>query len=241
MIRCIAVDDEKLVLDLLVDNISQVPYLQLVKACKNAIEATSVLQNEKIDLIFLDIQMPKLSGLQFIQTLQQPPMIILITAYEKYALEGYNLNVVDYLLKPVSFERFLKACNKAKELFDLKNARQPGLDKYGLQSEQAHDHIFVNVEYTLVKILFSDILFIEGLKDYIKIHLASTSKPVLTKMTLKAMEEKLPADKFCRIHKSYIINADHISIIKRDLVTIGNHEIPVSDFYKENLSKITNR
>ena len=235
MIRCIAIDDEKLVLDLLVDNIRQVPYLQLVKACKNAIDAISVLQNEKIDLVFLDIQMPKLSGLQFIQTLQQPPMIILITAYEKYALESYNLNVVDYLLKPVSFERFLKACNKAKELFDLKN------DKDVLQTEQAHDHIFVNVEYTLVKILFSDILFIEGLKDYIKIHLASTSKPVLTKMTLKTMEEKLPADKFCRIHKSYIINANHISVIKRDLIVIGNYEIPVSDFYKENLSKITNR
>ncbi|HSV11097.1 MAG TPA: LytTR family transcriptional regulator DNA-binding domain-containing protein [Hanamia sp.] len=235
MIQCIAVDDEKLVLDLLVDNISQVPYLQLVKACKNAIEATSVLQNEKIDLIFLDIQMPRLSGLQFIQTLQQPPMIILITAYEKYALESYNLNVVDYLLKPVSFERFLKACNKAKELFDLKN------DKNIQPVEPTHDHIFVNVEYTLVKILYSDILFIEGLKDYIKIHLASSAKPVLTKMTLKAMEEKLPADKFCRIHKSYIVNVDKISVIKRDLVTIGNHEIPVSDFYKENLSRITNK
>jgi DNA-binding LytR/AlgR family response regulator len=235
MIQCIAVDDEKLVLDLLVDNISQVPYLHLVKACKNAIEANSILQDEKIDLIFLDIQMPKLSGLQFIQTLQQPPMIILITAYEKYALEGYNLNVVDYLLKPVSFERFLKACNKAKELFDLK------ADKNIQQIEQMHDHIFVNVEYTLVKILFSDILFIEGLKDYIKIHLASSAKPVLTKSTMKAMEEKLPADKFCRIHKSYIVNVGRISVIKRDLVSIGNHEIPVSDFYKENLSKITNK
>jgi two-component SAPR family response regulator len=111
MMRCIAVDDEKLVLDLLVDNIQQVPYLQLVKACRNAMEATAILQKEKVDLIFLDIQMPKLSGLQFIQTLQQLPMVILITAYEQYALEGYNLNVVDYLLKPVSFERFLKACN----------------------------------------------------------------------------------------------------------------------------------
>jgi DNA-binding LytR/AlgR family response regulator len=235
MIRCIAVDDEKLVLELLIDNIKQVPYLQLVKACKNALEAIEVLQKEKIDLIFLDIQMPRLSGLQLIQTLQQPPMVILTTAYEQYALEGYNLNVVDYLLKPVSFERFLKACNKAKELFDLKN------DKPSLHKEENADHLFVNVEYTLVKILFADILFIEGLKDYIKIHLASSPKPVLTKMTLKAMEEKLPAGKFIRVHKSYIAAVDKITVIKRDLVYIGNHEIPVSDFYKENLTRIMNR
>jgi len=235
MMRCIAVDDEKLVLDLLVDNISQVPYLQLVKACKNAMEAIEILQQEKIDLIFLDIQMPKLSGLQFIQSLQQPPMVILITAYEKYALESYNLNVVDYLLKPVPLERFLKACNKAKKLFDL------GKEKPLVEKEQSADHIFINVEYTLVKILFADILFIEGLKDYIKIHLAPSSKPILTKMSLKGMEEKLPAGKFVRVHKSYIVAADKITIIKRDLVYLGNNEIPVSDFYKENLSKITNR
>ena len=235
MMRCIAVDDEKLVLDLLVDNINQVPYLQLVKACRNAMEAIEILQLEKIELIFLDIQMPKLSGLQFIQSLQQPPMVILITAYEKYALESYNLNVVDYLLKPVPLERFLKACNKAKKLFDL------GKEKPLVEKEQSADHIFINVEYTLVKILFSDILFIEGLKDYIKIHLAHSSKPILTKMSLKGMEEKLPAGKFVRVHKSYIVAADKITIIKRDLVYLGNNEIPVSDFYKENLSKITNR
>ena len=235
--NCIAVDDEKLVLDLVVDNIKQVPYLNLVKACKNAIEAIEVLQKEKIDLIFLDIQMPRLSGLQFIQTLQQPPMIIFITAYEQYALEGYNLNVVDYLLKPVSFERFLKACNKAKELFDLRNTKSSSSNT----KEDTPDHIFVNVEYTLIKILFADILFIEALKDYIKIHLASSNKPVLTKMSMKAMEEKLPADKFIRTHKSFIVSAGKITVIKRDLIVIGNYEIPVSDFYKENLTRITNR
>lgn len=234
MINCIAIDDERLVLELLVDNILQVPYLHLVKSCKNALEAIEVLEKEKTDLIFLDIQMPKLSGIQFLQTLQHPPMVIFITAYEQYALESYNLNVVDYLLKPVSFERFLKACNKAKVLFDLRTDKSPAV------KEEA-DHIFVNVEYTLVKILFDDILFIEGLKDYIKIHLASCSKPVLTKMSLKAMEDKLPADKFIRIHKSFIIAANKISVVKRDLVCIGKDEIPVSDFYKDNLSKIINR
>ena len=236
--NCIAVDDEKLVLDLVVDNIKQVPYLNLVKACKNAMEAIDVLQKEKIDLIFLDIQMPKLSGLQFIQTLQQPPMIIFITAYDQYALEGYNLNVVDYLLKPVSFERFLRACNKAKELFDLRNEKSSSSSN---TKGDSPDHIFVHVEYTLVKILFADIVFIEALKDYIKIHLASSSKPVLTKMSMKAMEEKLPADKFIRTHKSFIVATSKITVIKRDLIVIGNHEIPVSDFYKENLTRITNR
>lgn len=229
MIRCIIVDDEQLVRELLEDNLKQISFLQLVKTCKNALEAIDVLQTEKVDLLFLDIQMPKLSGLQLIQTLKDPPMIILVTAYEKYALEGYNLNVVDYLLKPVSFERFLKACNKAKELFDLKN------DKKELSSE----YIFVNVEYTLVKILFADILFVEGLKDYVKIHLASSPKAVLTKMSLKAMEEKLPAGKFIRIHKSFIVAMDKVTIIKRDFVCIGNHEVPASEFYKENLSRLT--
>jgi len=232
MMRCIAVDDERLVLDLLIDNIAQVPYLHLVKACRNAVEATEVLQQEKIDLVFLDIQMPRLNGLQFIQTLQHPPIIILVTAYEKYALDGYNLNVADYLLKPVSFERFLKACNKAKELFDLRN---------DIPNGQLAGHMFVNVEYTLVKVLFADILFVEGLKDYIKIHVASSSKPILTKMSLKAMEEKLSAGEFIRVHKSFIIAADKITVIKRDFVCIGNHEIPVSDFYKDKLVRLVNK
>src|SRR5215813_798195 len=170
MIRCIAVDDEKHVLDLLVDNIKQVPYLQLVKACKTAFDAMEILQKEKIDLIFLDIQMPRLSGLQLIQTLQRPPMIIVITAYEHYALEGYNLNVVDYLLKPVSLERFLKACNRAKELFDLRNEKTA-------TEKEVPGYLFVNVEYKLVKVQFNEILFIEALKDYIKIHLTSPAKP----------------------------------------------------------------
>jgi DNA-binding LytR/AlgR family response regulator len=229
MIRCIIIDDEYLVRELLEDNLKQIPFLQLIKTCKNALEAIDVLQTAKIDLLFLDIQMPKLSGLQLIQTLKDPPMIILVTAYEKYALEGYDLNVVDYLLKPVSFERFLKACVKAKELFDLKNDTK----------ELSNDYIFVNVEYTLVKILFADVLFVEGLKDYLKIHLASSPKPVLTKMSLKAMEEKLPTGKFIRVHKSFIVAVDKVTIIKRDFVCIGNQEVPVSEFYKENLSQLT--
>lgn len=230
MMRCIAVDDEKLVLELLADNIQQVPYLELVKTCKNAMEAIEVLQQEKIDLIFLDIQMPKLSGLQFLQTLQQPPMIILVTAYEKYALESYNFNVVDYLLKPVSFDRFLKACNKAHELFNLQNA--------SLKQEEPADYFFVHVEYNLVKVVFSEIIYIEGMKDYIKIFITSSPKPVITKLSMKAMEEKLAGHKFMRIHKSYIVNADKITSIKRDLIVMDKIELPLSESYKPAVEKM---
>lgn len=227
MIKCIAIDDEKLVRDLLEDNIRQLPFLELIKTCKNALEAYEVLQTEQVDLLFLDIQMPGLSGLQFLQSLQHPPMVILVTAYEQYALEGFNQQVVDYLLKPFSFERFLKACNRANELFRLQHNQNDDVNEI--------QHFFVNVEYTLVKIVVADIEYIEGLKDYIKIHLSTSDKPVLTRMTMKAMEEKLPANSFVRTHKSFLVVVQKITAVKRDFVCIGNKEIPVSEFYKENL------
>jgi DNA-binding LytR/AlgR family response regulator len=234
MIKCIAIDDESLVLDLMVDNIRQVPFLHLENACSNAMEAAEVLQNKHIDLIFLDIQMPRLNGLQFLQTLKNPPMVILVTAYQEYALEGYELNVVDYLLKPVSFERFLKACNKAHELYNLQNKSIGSKD-------EIPDSFFVNVEYTRVKVTISDIAYVEGLKDYLKIHLSSTPKPIVTRMSLKAMEEKLPHSLFIRTSKSYIIAVNKISKIKRDFLCIGDTEIPVGELYKENVSKVLNR
>src|ERR1700730_5079298 len=157
MLRCIAVDDEPLALDLLEDNICQVPYLDLIAKCKNALEAIDILRTEPIDLIFLDIQMPGLTGLQFIQTLTRKPMIIMITAYEKYALEGFNLDVVDYLVKPTPFERFLKSCNKALELHKLKTQSLTGSPS----AETETDHLFVNAEYSLVKVVLDDIILIE--------------------------------------------------------------------------------
>src|SRR3989337_1297321 len=175
IMRCIIVDDEPLVRELLEDNLSQVPFLQLVKSCKTALEALETLQESPIDLIVLDIQMPRLNGLQFLQSLDHPPLIIMVTAYEKYAVESFNLQVADYILKPFSFDRFLKACNRAAELFRLKNS--------GMSSEKSND-FFVNVEYTLVKIVAADIEYVESLKDYIKIYLSSTTKPVLTRMSL---------------------------------------------------------
>ncbi|GAA4318934.1 LytTR family DNA-binding domain-containing protein [Compostibacter hankyongensis] len=234
MMRCIAIDDEKLVLELLEDNIRQVPFLELVKSCRNVMEAAAVLQQEKIDLIFLDIQMPRLDGLSFLRSLPHPPMTILVTAYEQYALEAFNLNAVDYLLKPVSFERFLQACNKAYERHRLQQAAAPA-------AGEKPGHFFVNVEYTLVKIVVDDIRYIEGLKDYIKIHLTGNRKPVITRMSLKAMEEKLPPGSFIRVHKSYIVAADKITTIKRDLVYIGDTELPLSESYKAALDKLTGR
>ncbi|MBC9913473.1 LytR/AlgR family response regulator transcription factor [Chitinophaga varians] len=229
MIRCIAVDDEHLVRELLEDSIRQVPFLQLVATCKNAMEAMEVMQREQIDLMFLDIQMPRLSGLQLLQSLQRPPLVILVTAYEKYALEGYDLQVVDYLLKPFSFERFLKACQRASDLFRLQQPPAPA---------RAITDFFVNVEYAQVKIVVADIEYIEGLKDYIKIHLSSSPRPVLTRMTMKAIAEKLPADDFVRTHKSYLVAVKKITSVKRDLVCIGEKEIPVSDFFKENVTRL---
>ena len=225
--RCIIVDDEELVRELLEDNIRQIPYLQLVKSCKNALEATELIQTTSIDLLYLDVQMPGLSGLQFMQSLPHPPLVNLVTAYEKYALKGFDLDVVDYVLKPFTFERFLKASNRAHELFKLKHQNEiiPG----ELES------FFVNVEYTLVKIVVSDIIYIEGLKDYIKIYLSSSEKPVITRMTIKAIEEKLPSSSFVRTHKSYLIASDKVTVVKRDLLCIGNKEIPISDSYKDHV------
>ena len=232
MINCIAVDDEPLALELLEDNISKLPYLKLVGSFDNGIEAMKAVQEQKIDLIFLDIQMPGLTGLQLIQSLTVKPMIILITAYEKYALEGFNLEVTDYLVKPVSLERFIKACNKAKELFDLRN--QP------TSAKQSPGYFFVNVEYSMVKVAMDDIVFIEGLKDYIKIYVNNAVHPILTKSTLKGIEEKLPSKKFLRVQKSFIVNIDKIESIRNHRISIGKFEIPVSDTNMESLLEAIN-
>ena len=233
MLRCIAIDDEELALELLEDNIRKVPYLQLIATCSNPLEAIKVLQQEKIDLIFLDIQMPGLTGLQFIQSFPNQCMFILITAYEKYALDGYNLNVVDYLLKPVELDRFIKACNKALELHQLRT--KPGTNS------TTPDYIFVNVEYSLLKIVLSDILWIEGLKDYIKIHLKSTSKPVVTRQSMKGMEEQLPPAGFLRVHKSFIVGKNWVTAIRKNTVFVGEAELPVGESYKEALDSFANK
>jgi two-component system, LytTR family, response regulator len=227
MISCLALDDEKLALDLLCDNISRVPFLDLKAACRKPAEAAKILQEQKIDLIFLDIQMPGQSGLEFLQTLTDKPMVVLVTAYNQYALEGYNLDVLDYLVKPVAFDRFLKACNKAQQ--------QQELQQVAVETTIAGSHpdfFFVNADYSLVKINYADVLMIEGLKDYIKIHLTSSNRPIVTRMSMKDIEDKLPGSHFTRVHKSYIIAIKHISSIRKNTVFLGQLEIPISDTYK---------
>ena len=234
MLNCIAVDDENLALDLIEDNIHKVPFLNLVKRCKNPFEAMEVLQNQEIDLIFLDIQMPGITGVQFLQSLTNSPMVIFVTAYKQYALEGFNLNVIDYLLKPIDFERFLKAVNKAYELFNLKH--KPSTNENSNELKNAT--IFVNADYSLVKIKTDEITYVEGLKDYVKINLNSSNKPIVTRMTMKAIEEKLPSSEFFRVHKSFIVSLDKIESIRNLKIKIGNAQIPVSESYSEEFFKL---
>jgi two-component system, LytTR family, response regulator len=230
MIRCIAIDDEPLALKLLADNISKVPYLELIECCDDAFAAIRVIQEKEIDLIFVDIQMPGLTGLQFIESLADRPMAIIITAYKQYALDGYALDVVDYLLKPVPFERFMKACNKARELFQLKNQSDSTADMA--------EYMFVNVGYSMLKVLFNDIVYIEGLGDYIKIHLNSTPKPVVVRAGIKAMKEKLPARSFMQIHKSFIVAVSRITAIRKNSLFINDLEFFIGETFKKGVQSI---
>lgn len=233
MLRCIAIDDEPLALELLEDNITKVPYLQLVAACDNPLDAMKVMREHTVDLVFLDIQMPGLTGLQFIQSQPaQQCMFVLITAYEKYALQGFNLNVVDYLVKPVELDRFIKACNKAWELHQLRTKGK------AFNETGAADFFFVNVEYSLVKVQKPDIVYVEGLKDYLKIHLRSTPKPVITRMSMKSIEEQLSSASFIRIHKSYIVSVASITSVRKSTVYLGEVELPLSENYRDAFFKI---
>ncbi len=229
--RCIAVDDESLARKLLEENISQIPFLELVATCKNAFEAMEILEKEKIDLMFLDIQMPGMLGTQFLESLVTKPLVIFITAYDQYAVESYNLQVVDYLMKPVGLDRFTKAVLKAREVHNLLQAKK---------DDPEINYMFVNVEYSLVRINFDTISHIEGLKDYIKIYVNNAVHPILTKSTLKGIEEKLPSKKFLRVQKSFIVNIDKIESIRNHRISIGKFEIPVSDTNMESLLEAIN-
>jgi DNA-binding LytR/AlgR family response regulator len=228
MIRCIAVDDEDLARELMEDYISKVSFLQLVELVDNPVDAITVIQEQQIDLVFLDIQMPQLSGLQLIQSLSVKPMFILVTAYDKYALESYNLNVIDYLVKPVPFDRFLKACNKAWDLHQLKSKAVEVVKEVDIP-----DYFFIYVDYSHVKIMYNDLIWIEGLKDYTKIHLKSTTKPIVARISMKGLENLLPSSQFIRIQKSYIVSKSAITAVRKNSIFIGVNELPVGENYKD--------
>lgn len=242
-LNCIAVDDESMGRKMLEENIRQVPFLELARTCKNAFEAMEALQEAKVDLMFLDIQMPGMLGTKLLQSLPEKPMVIFVTAYSNYAVESYDLDVIDYLMKPVSLERFTKAAFKALDEYRKRQALLHPPSNPPLQTntiEDQPDFFFVNVEYSIVKIPVKDVTHIEGMKDYVKIYLSTHKKPVLTKSTLKGIEEKLPAQGFMRVHKSYIVHLDKIESIRRNQIKIGDYEIPVGEGNLEELLKALN-
>jgi DNA-binding LytR/AlgR family response regulator len=235
-LRCLVVDDESLARNLIKENIQKLPFLEFVAAVKNAFEAMSVLQEEEIDLMFLDIQMPGMLGTTFLSGLPVKPMVIFVTAYDQYAVESYDLDVVDYLVKPVSMERFTKAAYKAFQSVNKEAKRPHFVEKE--KGEEEDDHFFVHVEYALVKIIIRNITHIEGMKDYVKIFLTTSERPILTKATLKTFEEKLEKKGFMRVHRSFIVHLDKIEAIKNQYIHIGEFRIPVS---QPQLDKLTSR
>lgn len=237
IMKCIAVDDEPLALNIMEDFINKIPYLEFVGSCNSAFETIELLNRKKVDLIFLDINMPHLSGLELLKSLNNNAMVIFTTAYSEYALEGFNLDAVDYLLKPVDFNRFVKAVNKAYELFLLRNKPET---LYHAKSDSNQEFIVVKADYKTRKIAVKDIIYIEGLKDYVKIYLEPKEhsvnqyqRPIITKSTLIKMEEKLPSDLFQRIHKSFILNLSKIEVIENNRIVIGEKRIPIGNNYKK--------
>ncbi|MCF8453819.1 MAG: LytTR family DNA-binding domain-containing protein [Pedobacter sp.] len=228
MIRCLVVDDEPLALDILEDYIKKVPFLTLIKTTTSAIEGLSLVQSGAVDLVFLDVQMPELTGIQFLKIINGKCDVILTTAYSQYALDGYELDVVDYLLKPIAFDRFYKAAQKV--LQNKGNNHSPVPEVPSVQ-QNSHDFIFVKTEHKIQKIYLDDILYIEGLKDYISIF--TGTERIITLQNMKKMEDSLPPKSFIRVHKSYIISLGKIESIERSRIQIGDKIIPIGDTYRD--------
>lgn len=233
--NCLIIEDEPLARNLLKDYIQKVPYLHLLDACANPLAGLEILHTQPVDLLFLDIQMPELTGLSLLKTLHQKPLVILTTAYSEYALEGYEHDVVDYLLKPVTLERFLRAVDKAYQRFAPPAAAVPTATVSEAAPDKAmaptQPFIFVKDGTKLVKIRWSDILYVEGLKDYVAIH--TPQQKIVSLQRLKVLEAQLPADQFIRIHHSYIISLAAIEAVHKDKVQIGNVFLPISDSYRK--------
>jgi two-component system response regulator LytT len=249
ILNVIAVDDEPLALGLVSSFIEQTPFLNLVGRFSSAVEALRAIHSQKVDVLFLDIQMPDLNGIELARVLDNSktnkPRIIFTTAYNQFALEGYRVDALDYLLKPFNYEEFLHAANKALaygELLEKSNAPSAAAVAPAVAEERIEDeYLFLKVEYQLVRIALNDILYIEGLKDYVKVWLKSVEKPILSLTSLKSLEEKLPSKKFMRVHRSFIVSLDKINSITRNALQIGKVNITVGDQYKEAFSQFLSK
>ena len=235
MIKTIAIDDEPLALQLIAGYIEKTPGLDLAGKFDNPLDAFDYMSNETVDLVFVDIQMPDLTGIEFTRAINKGPKVIFTTAYEKYALEGFKLDVIDYLLKPFSYEEFLKAVQKALQLIRLEHKSEV------IQVEANSEFLFLKSEYKIRRINFNEILYIEGLKDYVKVYIKNDSKPVLSLTSLKSLENKLPESRFMRVHRSFIVNLEKIETIERSRIIFGKVYIPVSDLYKDKFQEFLNK
>ena len=243
-IKCIAVDDEPLALELLAKFISQTSFLELIGKFSNAIEALGFINQNEVQLIFMDIQMPDLSGMELARILDgkknsDKTRIIFCTAYHQFAIEGYKVEALDYLLKPYSYEDFLAAATKAYQYFErVKEAVSESPSK---DPTAPIDYIFLKVEYQLVKVMLADITHIEAYKDYVKVHLKSRPNPLLSLTSMKNMEELLPSEKFMRVHRSFIVALEHIDSVAKNVIQIGNHHVSVGDNYKDQFLEFIGR
>lgn len=235
MINAIAIDDEPLALQLVAGYIEKTPGLNLAGKFDNPLDAFEYMSKESVDMIFVDIQMPDLNGIEFTRAITKGPKVIFTTAYEKYALEGFKLDVVDYLLKPFSYDEFFNAVQKALRLIKLEQKNDP------VQVETNNQFLFLKSEYKIRRINFDEILYIEGLKDYVKVYLKNDPKPLLSLTSLKLLECKLPDTKFMRVHRSFIVNLERIETIERSRIIFGKAYIPVSDQYKEKFQEFLNQ
>lgn len=234
-IACLIVDDEPMALSLMEDYVAKIPFLELKGKCSNAFQALEKIHEEKIDVLFLDIQMPELNGIELSRTISKNTRVVFTTAFDQYALDGFKVDALDYLLKPYNFEEFYNAALKAKEWFDLV-AHASTVD----QKEET-EYIFIRSDYKQLKIMLDDILYIEGLKDYVKIWLENEDRPVLTHSSLKKLEEELPSNKFMRVHRSFIIALDKIEAIERSQAIINKQYIPVADQFKQKFQDFIGR
>lgn len=239
ILRCALVDDEPLALSLLESYVRKTDSLELCGSYSSAIQAMKSLPEHLVDLLFLDIQMPELNGLEFSRMVSDNTRIIFTTAFEQYAIDGYRVNALDYLLKPISYNDFIEAVNKALQWFELrKKAETPDSVQTSLPTDS--NHIYVKSDYKIVQIELDKILYIEGLKDYIKIYTEDNPRPILSLTSMKTMEEKLPSNRFIRVHRSYIVQKQKIKIIDKGRIVFGKEYIPVSDSYKQELQNYVN-